>query len=346
MVCCLNGKGFQSAFEISRACFLELCCYKSRVTFFTKLWQAVALCFVGLTCGCATTFSSASTNEWHRYDLKAEQIWQLNTPGGERFDASGLLLTPNFGLLTINDRGPSLYRVQFKERGTGANLIQLTNAFTSAQLNRVGVAPAAYLDCEGIAQDEAGRIYVSEEGNRWILRWDPRQNSVERLNIDWSPVKKYFGRDRNASFEGIAVGRGKLYVANERSLGRIIVVDLASLKVIDDFVAYPQGVEGWDVHYSDLCFYDGALFILLRESRLVLEVDPTSHRVRAEFNFRELENDKEAAYRTRYPLVGVMEGLAVDSEFIWLATDNNGLSRVRYPGDIRPTLFKCRRPDR
>ena len=147
------------------------------------------------------------------------------------------------------------------------------------------------------------------------------------------------------SFEGIAVGGDKLYLANERSLGRIIVVDLARLKVIDDFVAYPRGVDGWDVHYSDLCFFEGSLYALLRESRLVLQIDPATHRVLAEFNYRELENDKEVAYRTRYPLVGVMEGLAVDREFIWLATDNNGLSRIRYPGDIRPTLFKCRRTD-
>ena len=276
----------------------------------------------------------------------AEQVWQLNTPRGERFDASGLLLTTNFGLLTINDRGPSLYRIDFQERGAGANLVLLTNAFTAPQLTRLGVAQGTYLDCEGIAQDDAGRVYICEEGNRWVLRWDPKKDSTERLNIDWSPVKKYFSRDRNASFEGIAVGHDKLYVANERSLGRIIVVDLPSLKVIDDFVAFPKGVDGWDVHYSDLCFFDGSLYALLRESRLVLQIDPTSHRVLAEFNFRELENDKEVAYRTRYPLVGVMEGLAVDREFIWLATDNNGLSRIRYPGDIRPTLFKCRRPDR
>ena len=317
------------------------------MNFLSTLRHAAALGAVCLTCNCAS-ISSPSTNStgWHRYDLKAEQTWQLNAPRGERFDASGLLLTTNFGLLTVNDRGAAIYRIEFQDHGTTANLVLLTNAFTAKQFTRVGVAPGTYLDCEGVAQDDDGRIYLCEEGNRWVLRWDPKKDSVERLNIDWSPVKKYFSRNRNASFEGIAVGHDKLYLANERSLGRIIVVDLASLKVIDDFVAYPQGVDGWDVHYSDLCLFDGALYILLRETRLVLKVDPASHRVLAEFNFRELENDKEVAYRTRYPLVGVMEGLAVDREFIWLATDNNGLSRIRYPGDIRPTLFKCRRPDR
>jgi hypothetical protein len=44
-------------------------------------------------------------------------------------------------------------------------------------------------------------------------------------------------------------------------------------------------------------------------------------------------------------VVGVMEGLAVDKNYFWLCTDNNGLSRKKYPGDTRPSLFQCRRPD-
>lgn len=41
-----------------------------------------------------------------------------------------------------------------------------------------------------------------------------------------------------------------------------------------------------------------------------------------------------------------MEGLAVNRDFIWLVTDNNGLGRVRHREDLRPTLFQCPRPDR
>lgn len=168
---------------------------------------------------------------------------------------------------------------------------------------------------------------------------------VERLEIDWKPVRKYFNsRNANASFEGVAVGGNRLYVANERDKGRIIVVDLATLRVIDDFTV---GTKRWltsDVHYSDLSWYDGALYALLREKQVVLRINPENHAVLAEYDFSEIEESREFAYHTRAG-TGVMEGLAVTKDAIWLATDNNGLSRKRYPQDARPTLFKCARPE-
>jgi hypothetical protein len=41
-----------------------------------------------------------------------------------------------------------------------------------------------------------------------------------------------------------------------------------------------------------------------------------------------------------------MEGLAVDKNYFWLVTDNNGWVRKKFPDDSRPTLFKCARPDK
>jgi hypothetical protein len=49
------------------------------------------------------------------------------------------------------------------------------------------------------------------------------------------------------------------------------------------------------------------------------------------------------AYRTAFP-TGTMEGLAVDEKYFWLVTDNNGLGRIKFPRDARPTLFRCPRP--
>jgi glutamine cyclotransferase len=186
---------------------------------------------------------------------------------------------------------------------------------------------------------------VCEEANRWILRWDPTTRTVERLAIDWSPVKKFFSHDPNASFEGLAVGQGKLYVANERSVGRIIVVDLETLRVEADFAVRPFGSVARDLDYSDLSWFDGSLYVLLRESRKVLQVEPKSRRVLAEFDYGAIERAPEYAYQNPYP-TGAMEGLAVDREFIWLLTDNNGQRRIKYPGDSRPTLFRCPRPAR
>jgi hypothetical protein len=268
----------------------------------------------------------------------------LNPPDRRPFDASGLLLRPDGGIFTVSNLASELYRIEFLKGTTAANLTVVPGVFTPEQLRSLRSEQRGGWDCEGLAQDEQGRIYACEESNRWIVRCDPRSGVFERLQIDWTPVRKYFSPlDANASFEGVAVGGGKLYVANERMLGRILVVDLETLRVESDFLVSPAGVSGKDVHYSDLCWYDGSLFALLRDARCVLQIEPHTRRVLAEFGFRKLEQDPEYAYQLRFG-TGNMEGLAVDRDFFYLLTDNNGLGRLKYPKDTRPTLFRCARP--
>ena len=296
-----------------------------------------------LLAGCATPPppTTAAPAAPPQYILQAEKVWQLNLPGGQRFDASGLLLTPSGDLLTVNDRGPALYRIEFFPQSAEANLILLPNCFTTAQLAPFAKQKKDHYDTEGIAQDGQGRLYICEEANRWILRCDPKAGTVERLPIDWAPVTNYFSSDPNASFEGIAIGNGKLYVANERSNPVIIVVDLRSLKIIEHFQVYPQKFSLLGTHYSDLCWYDGKLFVLCRQHRVVLQVDADTHAVLAEYDYQQLED--RLGYHKQFP-VGVMEGLAVDRDYFWLATDNNGFGRASAPKDTRPTLLKCPRP--
>ena len=301
-----------------------------------------------LLTGCATARPKAKAPApWPRYALEAAQIRQLNLPNGERFDASGLCFAPNGDLLTVSDRGPSVYRIEFIADTNAADVVKLPDCFTPEQLAPFSAEKTGRYDCEGVAADELGRLYLCEEENRWILRWDPLSRRVERLKIDWSPVQKYFSpTDHNASFEGITIGGGRLYVANEREQGRIIVVDLRTLKVTDDFEVRSSVVSFWGPHYSDLCWFRGELFVLMREDHVILRIEPRSHRVLAEYDFRALEFAPENKYRLVLPFVGVMEGLAVDDHDFWLVTDNNGLGRARYPRDTRPTLFRCPRPDR
>ena len=75
----------------------------------------------------------------------------------------------------------------------------------------------------------------------------------------------------------------------------------------------------------------------------MLEVDPIARRVLAEYDYREVE--ARLSYATGLP-IGIMEGLAVDRDFIWLVTDNNGDARKGAARDRRPTLVKCPRPGR
>jgi hypothetical protein len=289
---------------------------------------------------------SQNDANFKQYTLRADHIWQMNLPHNQRFDASGLFIEKSGALLTESDQDIGVYKVVFTQSNDSVDLAQIPDCFTSSQLAPFAAEKYGRYDCEGVTEDAQGRIYLCEEANRWILRWDPKTKGVERLDIDWTPVKKYFSDDRNAAWEGIAINGQTLYVANERKKGRIIAVDLGSLMVTDDFAVAASRSIWPDPHYSDLCWFDGALYALMREDHVILKINPASHLVLAEYNFADMENDSDVDYHKVVPLVtGVMEGLAVDKNYFWLCTDNNGLSRKKHPGDTRPTLFRCRRPD-
>jgi hypothetical protein len=268
--------------------------------------------------------------------LKAEQTWQLSVPRDERFDASGLAWWKG-KLLTINDRDSELSEIIFGTNNTAQ--LKLTTFFPHASVAKIAIKPEPRYDCEGIAVDPEGAIYISEESQRSIFK-TTSGGRVERLKIDWSPVKQYFSRDSNASFEGVAIGPSKIYVANERDAARIIIVDRATLKVEESFFVDSDAFAFGGPHYSDLSFFGDHLFILDRNHRCVMEVDPVTKRVLAEHAFGQMEVAEEVAYRTAYP-TGTMEGLAVDETSFWLVTDNNGFGRIKYPRDARPTLFRC-----
>jgi len=294
--------------------------------------------------GLAQAAETPPAGAWPIHTLKADKVWFVNLPQGKRVDASALLRRPDGSLLTLNDQATGVFRMNFREGTNSIDLELLAGCLTREQLAPYAAEKIQRYDLEGLAQDSQDRIYISEESNRWIFRWDPTKSFLERLAIDWAPVRKWFTPlDLNASFEGIAVGGNHLYVANERQKGRILVVDLATLKVIDDFMVAPAGSESDDVHYSDLCWADDTLWVLLRDVRKLLQIDPLQKRVLAEFDFTAMERAKEHAYGLLFA-PGFMEGVSVDSEFIWLLSDNNGMNRTASRSDTRPTLFRCPRP--
>ncbi len=245
--------------------------------------------------------------------------------------------------ITIDDKTTRLFRIELE--GDRGRLVPTEHEFLPKRSRRVAVGKAeSRPDPEGLAVDEAGRVYICEESQRQVFRYDPVTKTAARLEIDWTPVKRWFSADVNASWEGIAVGSGKLFLANERSRGRIVVVDVATLKVERDFQVSPPGVEAADVHYSDLCWHAGELWVLCRESRCVLRVDAAKEKVLAAFDYEAIERDPQNAYAHPFPY-GFLEGLYVEAENIWLTVDNNEFYRVADKNDRRPQLWRCPRPD-
>ena len=275
-----------------------------------------------------------------QFRLTAEAFWRIELPEGQRFDASGLVWHDG-RLLIVADAISTIFQIEFGETNTARlNKTDLLSGTRLAEL--VGDRPR--YDLEGLARDEQGGIYVCEEGTRSIFRVDPVAHTFEKLDIDWTPVQEYFSADRNASFEGLAVAEGKLWAANERERPRVIEVDLANGKVLGNYAPVPS-TWGLVTHYSDICWFKGRLFLLLRHHRVILEIDPTTRDVLAEYHFEAMEEAPDHRYLRAYP-TGTMEGLTVDDEYFWLVTDNNGFARAQAPQDRRPTLFRCKRPAR
>ncbi|MDX1952598.1 MAG: esterase-like activity of phytase family protein [Verrucomicrobiota bacterium] len=312
---------------------------------------ALLLFLVCILSGCATSGHSpqgttgstfVSNADRRLFTLKAEKVWRLDQPNGVRFDASGLLLRKTGELWVVSDRGSRIYQIDLPDSGI-ATLASLPDFFPDLFMRQF--LTNSRPDCEGLAQDENGFVYICEESSRSIFRRHPDHPTPARLAIDWTPVARHFHpSDRNMSFEGIAQGQGKLWVVNERSDSRIIEIDLKNLKVIADFDLNPSNTLFGEVQYSDLSWHGGYLYVLCRHHQAILQMEPATRRVVAEFDYSQIEEAAENVYLRDFP-TGTMEGLAVDSHYIWLITDNNGKGRRQDPADTRPTLFKCPRPD-
>lgn len=323
--------------------------YKPRVAqhvpsrLFGPGWAALFLLITGPAVGRAAPIPLPAKDVVPTHTLHAAQVWHLDCERPKRFDASALQRMKDGSLVTVDDKTTRLFRIELD--GSAGRLVPTDHEFLPRKpVRKPGTKPEPRPDPEGLAVDENGDVYICEESQRQVFRYNPVSRTTQRLEIDWTPVKRWFSADANASWEGIAAGGGKLYLANERSRGRIVVVDVATLKVERDFQVRPPEVQAADVHYSDLCWHSGQLWVLCRESRCVLQVDPTSEKVLASFDYEAIERDPQNAYAHPYPY-GFVEGLYVEAENIWLAVDNNEFPRVADKNDRRPQLWRCPRPD-
>ncbi len=272
-----------------------------------------------------------------------DAFWRIDVTDKKRMDLSGLVILNNGRLLTVDDKQFNLYELRLHDDSSRASIVA-SDLIRIEDLREYRNAKVGHMDCEGLAVDTDRNIYICEEQHRWIFKINPNENNLNRLDIDWSPVKRYFNaNDKNPSFEGIAVSKMHLYVINERDKALIIVVDLNTLKVIDHFTVYSKMNPSLFVHYSGLSWFDGKLYVLLRHSQVILEIDPESHCVIAEYSFRNTERQPELNYRSKYR-TGCMEGLHVTNDYFWMVTDNNGNAMKNNKDEKRPTLIRFKRP--
>jgi len=282
---------------------------------------------------------------WPIHKLELGKAWTLDPPDGERFDASGLLIRPDGEFWTLNDRSSDLWAFRPSEEQLTLPLRKITWPNHRQSLATLLAQKPSRLDGEGLAMDDQGRVYICDETDRWVIRVAPKTGAAERVSLDLpEEIARKFSDDKNASFEGIAWGNGRLYLANERSPAMVLVVDPASGKLLATHSPKPKtSVFPNVLHYSDLAWHAGRLYVLARHQRVVLECDPDSGQVLAEYSYAAIEANPLWRFNSQFP-TGYMEGLAVTQDHFYLLTDNNGESRAGIPRDIRPLLFRSPRP--
>ena len=271
--------------------------------------------------------------------LEIESYWRLE-PIRDRFDASGLERSPEGDLLVVRDKELAIYGVRLTP-GSDVGVLYPHPRYRIPDPLPEGIGNHRF-DVEGLAFDAEGTLHVSEESERRVLQVLPGPR-LRSLPLDFSQAVRFFSpRDRNASLEGIAISGGRLFLANERSQGRLLEFDLETGVMIRSFLCKPRGSLWPDPHYSGLDWHDGSLYVLMRDEWMVVELRPPNMSIVRVIGYRDVEMAEQHRYRAAYPLSGAMEGILVEDEAIWLLTDNNGRGRVAAPGDRRPTLFRCR----
>lgn len=182
------------------------------------------------------------------------------------------------------------------------------------------------LDLEGISQC-GNDFYLVNEQVRHVLKVSEKK--IEKLDIDFL---SYFDQNiqdasslkLNAGFEGIAIDcpHKRLYIAQERSPRRILIVNLENFQIMEDFTIEAEA-EQTSPDFSGLYYENNYLYLLERNDYQIVKYDLLLKKAVQKFSFKNLNGlDLSTLYDTGEPF-GIAEGLTFSSEEIFIALDNN-----------------------
>jgi hypothetical protein len=253
------------------------------------------------------------------------------------FQPSGLVLSQG-KLLTVSD----------KDDATVYELVLSDNVAIARPFVRFAAPPeyAPPLDLEGIAVLAEGTLLLPSEAHSSLLLVDAAGSA--RFTLPLIPVGFGLLQKRNAGLEGVTtLGDGSYLLAAEREPRGLIHWDPhgtmpTSAWSMDEPHYGRHGSRSPD--FSDLSSFGGQVYALERNAHLVVRLERAADgwRETEAWSFARTENDPKLAYSDR--TYGLAEGLAIDSERIFVVLDNNRDHKASDPSDRRPTLFVFARP--
>ncbi len=270
------------------------------------------------------------------------------------FEPSALCFDDKGELYTVADKGHySLYKLDLSNSYKGYNAdddIKLNKT----QMLKLRLKKKNKFDWEGL-EFFNGNFYGADERDRKVFKIG-RDGSLTDLNVDLNGYMKEKGiknNVENSGLEGLTIDpvNEKMYIMKERQESVVLVVDMKTNKVINHYkVAMPGSVEP---ALTDASFYNGFLYVLLRSHRQVIKMNPDNGNIVSVYDYRKFEEDRNNVY-VKIPTFGsgndpqgygVMEGLAVTKDSIYISSDNNMLPLKKNLLNNKPQLFTFLNPE-
>ncbi len=291
--------------------------------------------------------------------LKNAFLIEYNSIGISSYpNYSGLWRLDN-SLYTVSDKvSDRLIQIPFEDSFLKYSLLTMLNskkAFlrhtnTFSYSSEDANANQINLDFEGITTCSKDVFYVIAERKRLLLKINMSDFTIEEMKTGLDKfinANQHLEIDRhhktNAGLEGIAYNcdDNLIYLANERDKPYIFVFDVDNSQILS--VHKPPYFENKGADISDMIFYKRHLYLCYRNNREIWKVNCQNFKTVNILSYKAVVDDEQFVYNTGERF-GIVEGLYIDDNYIYLMTDNNSSQRQADNDDFRPTLFVLDNP--
>ena len=287
---------------------------------------------------CALTLlKTPEVSDAQNEPIALEAISVLPVEGPESNQPSGLFVH-NDTLFTVSDKhDDTIFRIELRE--------DAAVFVPHVRFDPPRPFGVFRLDLEGITRDEDGSFYLVSEGAFAILKVDANAKKASWVTTSLRDVGASAGlfQTRGGYLEGITLmAKDRFLVTAERQPCGLIEVDMAPVQRVVEIANH-----GSTNSYTGLHREVENVYILQRSTATIrktiryLDVDSPS----AIWSFAHIVNDPEYLYQHEQFGAKTAEGLAMDSDRVYVILDNNNDARRMYPTDHRPLLLIMKRPD-
>lgn len=205
------------------------------------------------------------------------------------------------------------------------------------------------LNFEGITSDKDGKLYVIGEKSLSVVIINKKGEAKETKSFKKEAKQEEMFKKKNEGPEGICVtDSGEFIIASQNDYGKLMTAnivknDFENIKIKKIKSREIKNGHGKEKSISDLCYYGGEVYALLKKQNVVLKLKSEDENFVEEetYTFEDSVKGSEFLY-----LIGnnLGEGIAIDDKYIYVVFDNNNQPRMAAMNDTRALLLKFEKP--